>query len=107
MIEKNHNYIISLINAHFALKKIAMTKKIKSEIFRTLRVQISFDRIIFNFCVFDSMIEISFIDLSNFETINFTFSFRDIYNLKTQFRRKNLRFLIFIQTLIRKFDQKN
>ena len=107
MIDKIYNHAASLTDVHSAFKKIAMTKKIKNEMFRTLQIQISFVRILSNFRVFDSMIEIDFIDSSNFQMINFMFKFRDIYNLKTQLRRKILNSLIFIQALMRKFDQKN
>lgn len=81
-----------------------MIEKIKNEIFRALQMQIFFERIVFNFCVLDSMTEINFIDLLNFELINFMFTFRDIYNLKTQLRRKFLKLFIFIQILMREFD---
>ena len=107
MIDEIHNHVASLIDVHSAFRKIAMTNKIKNEMFRILRIQISFVCILSNFRVFDSMTEVDFIDSSNFQMINFMFKFRNIYNLKTQLRREVLNSLIFIQALMRKFDQKN
>lgn len=75
--------------------------------FKSLKIQIFFDRIVFNFCDFDFIIKINFIDATNLKIINFMFTSRNIHNLKTQSRRKFLQSLTFIQALIQKFDQKN
>lgn len=126
VIDEIHNHVSTLNDVYSTFKKIAMIEQIKNKIFRALKMQISFDRIIFNLCVVDSVTEISFTDSTNLEIINFMFSFRDsfidskkfkivnfmflarsIYNMKTQLRQKFLKLLIFIQTLIRKLDQKN
>ena len=107
MIDEIHNYTVTFDEIHSTFKKIIMTNQIKSEIFRVLKMHISFNRIIFSLRVVNSIIEISFADFTNFEIINFIFIFRNIYNMKTQLRRKFLNSLIFIQILIRKFDQKN
>lgn len=86
IVDKNHNHFETLTETHFAFKKIAMTKNIKSEIFRFLQIQISFVRILFNLRIFDSMIELSLADFKNLEMINFMFKIQDIYNMKTQLR---------------------
>ena len=90
MMKKNHNHAATLVDAHSTHRKFAMTNAVKSEIFRNLRVQISFTRIIFSLRVIDSVTEVNFADFSNFEMINFMFKPRDIYNMKAQLRREFL-----------------
>lgn len=75
--------MVLLTDIYLVFKKIAMIEKIKNKIFWTLKIQISFDCIVFSFRVFDAMIEINFNDFENFQIINFMFIFKDIFNLKT------------------------
>ena len=84
-----------------------MTDQMKNEIFKILKIQISFVRILFNFHVVDSIIDENFVDSNNFEIVNPMFKFRDIYNMKTQLRRETFESFTFVQTLIKKFDEKN
>ena len=76
-----------------------MTNQIKSKIFRVLKMHISFNCIIFSLRVADSIIEISFVDFTNFEIINSMFISRNIYNMKTKLRREFLNFSIFYTNL--------
>ena len=83
-----------------------MNEKIKIDIIRVLIVQITFSKILFDFRFVDSIIEMN----DNYEDsqfVNFLFKRRNIHNIKTQMRRNVLRFLIFIQTLIRELNEKD
>ena len=102
-----HNYAATLTDVHSALKKIAMIDQMKNEIFKILKIQISFVRIVFSLRVVDSVIDVSFADSSNFEIVNSMFKLRNIYNMKAQLRREAFGPLTPVQALIKEFDEKN
>ena len=107
MTDDIHNHATTLADVHSALKKIAMTDQMKNEIFRTLKIQISFVRIVSSFRVADSIIGVNFADSNMFEIVNSMFKLRNIYSMKTQLRRETFGPLTPVQTLIKKFDEKN
>lgn len=107
MITSTHNHAATLTDAHSALRKLAMTSKVKSEVSRALIVQTASSKILFSLRVADSMIEVSFDDLENPHIVNFLFKPRDIYNVKTQLRREALEPSTSMQALIRELDQED
>ena len=70
-----------------------MISKIKNEMIRQFVIQFAFFKVFSAVRIDDSLI------------VNVMFIFRNVYNLQTQIRRDELDFLIFIQALIRKFDE--
>jgi hypothetical protein len=92
-----HNHAAILVDAHSAHRKIAMNEKIKSEIFKTLIVQIKSFQIIFALRVLDSMTDVNIENSKNSRIVNFCFKSRDIYNVKTQLRRETSKSLTSVQ----------
>ncbi len=84
---------------------MTMTSKIKSEISRQLIVQVFVLKILSSIRISNLIIEINFVDSENLQVINFMFKSRNIYNLKTKFRREVLNFLTFIQMLIQELNE--
>ena len=105
VINETHNHESNLVNTHSMLKRIVLIDEIKNEIFRILTIQTISAKIIFDFCISNLIIEMND-NFENSQFINLMFKKRDILNLKTQIRRDELRLLILIQTLIKKFDEK-
>ncbi len=107
MINLRHNHSANLVDAHSVLRRFVMIAKTKSEIFRQVTVQIALSQILFNLKIFDSIASV--MNSENFENsiINSLFKTRDIYNLKTQFRREHFDSLTSIQTLIRDLNEED
>ncbi len=80
-----------MIEAHSVLRRMTMTREIKSEIQRQLTIQIVFFKIIF-FVRLSTISEDS-ADNFDFALINSLIKTRDVYNIKTQMRRNELEFM--------------
>ncbi len=74
-----------------------MNEEMKSEIFKTLIVQIRSSQIIFALRVLDSMTDVNIENSENSRIVNSLFKSRDIYNVKTQLRRETLKSLTSVQ----------
>jgi hypothetical protein len=106
IVKRHHNYSFTLAEAHSSLRKIAMISKIKSEISRQLKVQVSTSKILSSLRIPDLIIEVDFINSKDPRVINSMFRSRDIYNLKTEMRREELDSLTLIQALIRQLNER-
>ncbi len=106
MINDQHNHSSILVDFHSVQRKITMTSEIKNDISRQLKVQTTSSQIIFNLRI-SNLISDSSIDSKNSEIINSLIKSRDIYNLKTKFRRDSLKSLTSVQALIRKLNREN
>jgi hypothetical protein len=106
VINDQHNHSFTFVDSHSVQRKIAMTSEIRNDIARQLRVQATFSQIISSLRISNS-IDDSFVDSKNSEIINSLIKSRDIYNLKTKFRRDSLEPLTFVQALIRELDRGN
>ena len=87
-------------------RKTVLTFFIQNEIHRQLTMQIASAKVLSSLRLANSIID----HIDNFEdlqSINSLLKFRDIYNFKTQKRRKVLKLLIFIQILIRELKENN
>jgi hypothetical protein len=104
IINLAHNHDFNFVDSHFILRKLIMTSEIKSQISRQIAVQITSFKIIFSLRIFDSVAKMNTKNSENL-TITSLFKTRNIYNVKTQIRREQLRSLTSIQTLIRKFEK--
>jgi hypothetical protein len=104
MINDQHNHQIIFVNSHSTQRKIALNADVRNNISRQLQVQTKFSQILSSLRIFD-LIDSFFSDSENSVVINSMFTTRDIYNLKAELRRETLRFLTFIQALIRELDQ--
>lgn len=94
IINFEHNHIVNnILNAHFVLKRFAIISKIRNEIIRQLIIQIVFFKILVA------------MRINDFIVVNSMFIARNVYNFQTWFRRDELKFLIFIQILIREFEK--
>jgi hypothetical protein len=69
----------------------------KNKIFKALIIQIKSSQIILVLRVFISMIDFNIANSENSRIVNFLFKFRNIYNVKTQFRRETLESLTSVQ----------
>ena len=105
VVKSTHNHASTLAGAHPALRKLAMTKEVKSEISRALIVQTAPFKILSSLRVADPTTGINFDDPENPYIINPLFKPRDIYNVKAQLRRETLGPLTPVQALIRELDQ--
>jgi hypothetical protein len=105
MINKKDNHSSSLVEAHSALRRMIMTEKVVSDIFRQLTVQISTTNVIFSLRVLDMNANLDAESLNAKEIVNFMFKSRDIYNLKAKLRHEILRSLTSIQTLLRELKK--
>jgi hypothetical protein len=97
IVNERHNYSAIFVDVYSAHRKLAMNDEVKSEIFKTLIVQIKSSQIVSALRVFDSMINVNIENLKNSRIVNFLFKSRDIYNVKTQLRRETLKYLISVQ----------
>ncbi len=88
IVNVKHNHLVIFVDFHSTHKKLAIIKKMKNEIFKTLIIQIRSSQILFALRVLDSMTNINFGNSENLRIINSFFKFRNIYNVKTQFRRE-------------------
>ncbi len=95
-----HNHAFSVVDAHSALRKMIMTSKIRSEIFRQLIVQIALSKIL-------SSLRLSHAESSD-RMINSNdnplIRSRDVYNLKTELRRNELDSFSSMQALMNQFN---
>ncbi len=99
VINVQHNHSLNFVDFHSVQRKIAMTSEIKNDIARQLKIQATSFQIISSLRISNS-IDDSFVDSKNSEIINSLIKSRDIYNLKTKFRRDSLKSFTFVQTLI-------
>ncbi len=97
IVNERHNHSAILVDAHSAHRKIVMNEKMKSEIFKTLTVQIRLSQIISALRVLDSVTDVNIENSENLRIVNSLFKSRDIYNVKTQLRRETLESLTSIQ----------
>jgi hypothetical protein len=105
IVRSNHNHSSTLAEAHSALRKIAMTSKIKSEISRQLTVQVFASKVLSGIRIPNSIIDVDFSNSENSRVINSMFRSKDIYNLKAELRREVLDSLTFVQALIRELNE--
>ncbi len=89
MINDQHNHSAILVDFHSIQRKIVMTSKIKNDISRQLKIQTTSSQIIFSLRI-SNLISDFFDDSKNSKIINSLIKSRDIYNLKTKFRREFL-----------------
>jgi hypothetical protein len=80
------------------LRRMTITREIKSDIFKQLTVQTASSKILFTICL--DFVNISFVD-----DLNFLFKFRDIYNVKAKLRRDDLNSLTSVQILMRELNR--
>ncbi len=104
-----HNHVFSVIDVHSALRKMIMTSKIKSEIFRQFIVQIAFSKILFSLRLSHAKSSNnSHAKSSNNRMINSNdnslIRSRDVYNLKIELRRNDLDSLSSMQALMNQFN---
>jgi hypothetical protein len=78
-----------------------MISEIKNDISRQLTVQMTLTKILSQLQISNFTTEINLDDSEHFYVINSLFNARDIYNVKTQMRRKALELLTSVQALIR------
>jgi hypothetical protein len=118
MKNSKHNHAFIIVDAHSALRRLAMTREIKNEIFRQMIVQITSHEILFSLHLShaanshssdlansdSSNFDSANFDLMNFDLMNFDLNFmiksRDIYNIKAQLRRNELDFMTSIQVFM-------
>jgi hypothetical protein len=105
VVKPGHNHSATLVGAHPSLRKLAMTEEVKSEIERSLSVQIRPAQVLFSLRLADSVTGVDFENPENPRIINSMFKARDIYNVKAQMRREALGPLTPVQALIRELDQ--
>ncbi len=112
-----HNHAFSVVDVHSALRKMIMTSKIKSRIFRQLIVQIAFSKILFSLRLShaessnnrminshdDRMINLNDNRMIN-SNDNFLIRSRDVYNLKTELRKNELDSLSSMQALMNQLN---
>jgi hypothetical protein len=106
IIKRHHNHFFTFVEAHSSLRKIAMISKIKSEISRQLKVQVSTSKILSSLRILDLIIEVDFINSKDSRVINSMFRSKDIYKLKIEMRREELNSLTIIQALIRQLNER-
>jgi hypothetical protein len=107
VINSTHIHFFSLIDAYFVLRRLVMTKKIKSDISRQLIIQIALSQMFLTLRIANFIIDIDWKDSKHSRVINFMFKSRDIYNFKAQIRRDVFESLTFIQVLIQQLDREN
>ncbi len=123
MKNSKHNHAFIIVDAHSVLRKLAMTREIRNEIFRQMIVQITSHEILSSFRLSHAAILHSFdsanfdsansdsansdsanFNSANFDLINFDINLmirsRDIYNMKAQLRRNKLDFMTSIQVFM-------
>ena len=105
VITPGHNHSATLAGAYPALRKLAMTSEVKSEISRALTVQTAPSRILSSLRIPDPMTGVNHEDPEDPVIVNPMFKPRDIYNVKAQLRREALGPLTSVQALIRELDQ--
>ncbi len=130
---EEHNHASSILDVHLVLRRIIITREMKSEIKRQLTIQVSemsakensnyqLTNQIFSFKII-SIVHFSFtFNLSvvfNFESFDFVLDFilfnfafinsfvktRDIYNINTQMRRDELESMTSMQTMLHQLDE--
>ncbi len=122
MKNEEHNHASSILDAHSVLRRMTMTREIKSEIRKQLIVQTMSEKIIFfirlleNFNFADvtfTNVEFTNVEFTNVAFANVAFdSFfvnsmiktRDVYNIQTQMRRDQLEFMTSMQALMHQLD---
>jgi hypothetical protein len=113
-----HNHVSIIVDVHSVLRRLAMTREIRNEIFRQMIVQITSHEILFSLRLSHAAILHSFdstnsesansestnLNSANFDLMNFDINLmirsRDIYNMKAQLRRDELDFMTSIQALM-------
>jgi uncharacterized protein YjbI with pentapeptide repeats len=122
MKNEEHNHASSISDAHSVLRRMTMTREIKSEIRRQLIVQTVSEKIIFFIRLFENFnfADVTFtnVEFTNVEFTNVAFanvaldSFfvnpmiktRDVYNIQAQMRRDQLEFMTSMQALMHQLD---
>ncbi len=110
-----HNHAFSVVDAHSALRKMIMTSKIRSEIFRQLIVQIALSKILFSLRLSHAELSNNHAESSNNHAEssnnrminsndNSLIRSRDVYNLKTELRRNELDSLSSMQALMNQLN---
>ncbi len=97
IVNERHNHSAIFVDAHSAHRKLVMNEEMKSEIFKTLIVQIRSSQIIFALRVLDSMTDVNIENSENSRIVNSLFKSQDIYNVKRQLRRETLESLTSVQ----------
>ena len=105
VVTSSHNHTSTLVDAHPALRKMAMTTEVKSEISRALTVQTVPSKILSSLRIPDPTTKVND-DPEDLYIINPLFKPRDIYNFEAQLRREALGPLTPVQALIRELNER-
>ncbi len=89
-----HNHAFNVAESHSVLRRMIMIDEIKNDVSRQLIVKTISFRVL-------STLRLD--EFANFD--NSMIKSRDIYNLRAQLRRDDLKSLIFIQTLMRELNE--
>ena len=93
IINFEHNHVENALNAHSVFRQRIMTSKTKDKMICQLIIQIASFKIL------------SVVWIDDLPIVNVIFIFRNVYNFQTLICRDEFGFLIFIQILIREFDE--
>ncbi len=107
MKNKEYNHTLSIFDAHLVLRRMIMTREIKSEIKEQLIVQIASNKVISLVRLSESF-DFANVNIANVALdssfINSMIKTRDIYNILTQMRRNALEFITSMQALMHQLD---
>ncbi len=106
-----HNHAFIIVDAHSVLRRMTMTREIRNEIFTQMIVQITSREILFNLRLSHAALPHAANEKANFDLINSDINLmirsRDIYNIRAQLRRDDLRFMTSIQALMHQLSDED